>query len=101
MRAGLVIHPREHRWSSYHRQALERPDDLPDDDPWYGGLVHAAHDRQQVYRDWMEVFVKEEEWNQIHKATHQGRVVGYEAFQEQMGSNLGQRPKEETAVRSF
>ena len=44
----------------------------------------------------MEVFVKEEEWNQIRKATHQGRVVGCEAFQEQMGSKLGQRPKEET-----
>ena len=43
--AGLVIHPREYRWSSYHRRALGQPDDLPDDDPWYASLAPTAHDR--------------------------------------------------------
>lgn len=99
VRAGLVAHPRDYQWSSYHRRALGQADDLLDDDPWYASLAPTALDRQQVYREWMEASIKEDEWDHIRKATQQGRVVGSESFQEEIGSQLGRRVKGETRGR--
>lgn len=89
VRAGMVDHPRDYRWSSYHRRALGHADDLVDEDPWYSGLARTALERAQVYREWMEASIKDGEWDQIRKATQQGGVVGDEAFQEEIGHTVG------------
>lgn len=34
--AGMVRHPRDYRWSSYHGRAIGRPDPLLDEDPCGG-----------------------------------------------------------------
>ncbi|MGH7427895.1 MAG: REP-associated tyrosine transposase [Candidatus Methylomirabilaceae bacterium] len=99
VRAGLVGHPRDYRWSSYYRRALGQADDLLDDDPWYASLAPTASDRQRVYREWMEASIQEDEWDRIRTATQQGRVVGSESFQEKIGSQLGRRVKGETRGR--
>lgn len=99
VRAGMVLHPRDYRWSSYHRRALERPDNLLDDDPWYASLGNTATERAQVYSDWLETSVSGNEWDQIRKATQQGRVVGSDSFQEEIGSSVGRRLKGETRGR--
>ena len=73
MRPGLVKHPKDYRWSSYHRRALGVSDRLLDEDPWYGGLGATANQRQEKYRDWVEEQSTEGEWNHIRRATQ--RVV--------------------------
>ena len=63
VRAGMVRHPRDYRWSSYHRRAWGRPDGLLDEDPWYASLGNTAKERAQVYADWLESSVADKEWD--------------------------------------
>lgn len=56
-------------------------------------------ERAQVYHDWLEESVKEEEWDRIRRATQQGRVVGDDAFQEEIGQAVGRRLKGKTRGR--
>jgi len=99
VRAGMVAHPRDYRWSSYHRRALGQSDDLLEDDPWYAGLGKTEVQRSQVYHDWLETSCTEAEWDHIRKATQQGRVVGSDTFQNEMGSRVGRRLNGETRGR--
>lgn len=91
VRAGLVNHPREYRWSSYWYRALGIPDCLLDEDPWYKGLGMNAEGRQKAYRDWVESRIKEGEWEQIRQATQRGRLIGRETFQKEIEAMVGRR----------
>lgn len=91
LRAGVVRHPKEYRWSSYQHRALGKADGLVDEDPWYAGLGRSAEERQRMYREWVESGVSKGEWEQIRKATQRGRVIGKEEFQEEVGAVVGRR----------
>lgn len=49
VRAGMVCHPREYRWSSYHGRAMGRPDHLLDEDAWYVTLGDSPQARAAAY----------------------------------------------------
>ncbi|MGQ0696419.1 MAG: transposase, partial [Nitrospiraceae bacterium] len=70
-----------------------------DEDPWYVSLGNTAKERAQVYAAWLETAVSGKEWEQIRTATQQGRVVGSDSFQEEVGSTVGRRLKGETRGR--
>ncbi|GIX47454.1 MAG: transposase [Candidatus Tectimicrobiota bacterium] len=91
VRAGLVTHPAEYRWSSYRCRALGVPDAVVDEDPWYAGLGADAEARCRAYRAWMEESWQAEEWEQIRQATRQGRAIGSEQFQEALAQLRGRR----------
>jgi len=91
VRAGMVRDPDEYRWSSYSFRALGKPDRLLDEDPWYMGLGASGQERQRVYREWMRSRTDVEEWNEIRRATQQGRVIGKASFQQQIEAMLGRR----------
>lgn len=99
VRAGMVGHPREYRWSSYHGRALGRPDPLLDEDPWYVTLGDNPQARAGAYAKWLEGSIPDNEWDCIRTATQQGRVVGSEAFQEAIGGQVGRRLIGETRGR--
>lgn len=99
VRAGMVRHPRDYRWSSYHRRAMGQPDPLLDEDPWYVTLGGTLQARAAAYAKWLEDSVSDTEWEHIRKATQQGRVVGSESFQEEIGSKVGRRLIGETRGR--
>ena len=99
VRAGMVHHPRDYRWSSYHGRAMGRADNLLDEDPWYGTLGDSPQVRAAAYAHWLEASVSENEWDRIRTATQQGRVVGSDAFQEEIGAQAGRRVKGETRGR--
>jgi putative transposase len=99
VRAGMVRHPRDYRWSSYNRRALSRSDYLVDEDLWYVSLGHTTEDRARVYANWLEASISDEEWELIRRATQQGRVVGNDVFQEEISSRVGRRLKGETRGR--
>jgi hypothetical protein len=87
---------RETTGSSYHRRALGRPEGLLDDDPWYVSLGNTAKERTQVYATRLETSFSDKERDRIRKATQQGRVVGSDSFQDEIGSKVGRRLKGET-----
>src|SRR5713226_5355391 len=91
VRAGLVKHPKEYRWSSYPYRALGILDRLLDDDPWYTGLGTSREERQKKYRDWVESQIEEGEWEQIRQATQRGRLIGRKAFQKEIEAMTGRR----------
>jgi putative transposase len=99
VRAGMVRHPREYRWSSFHGRAMGRPDNLLDEDAWYITLGDNPQARAAVYAHWLEDSVSDNEWDRIRTATQQGRVVGSDAFQEEIGSQVGRRLAGETRGR--
>jgi len=99
VRADLVNHPREYRWSSYKCRALGIFDPLVDEDPWYGGLGTSAEGRQKAYREWIESKIKEGEWEQIRQATQRGRLIGKEAFQKEIEAQVGRRLTRESRGR--
>ena len=99
IRAGMVRDPGEDRWSSYLFRALGTPDRLLDEDPWYMSLGANVRERQRVYREWFCATINEGEWDQIRKATQQGRVIGKADFQKQIEAMLGRRVVSEVRGR--
>ena len=69
VRAGMVGHPHDYRWSSYHGRALGRPDPLLDEDPWCTTLGNSPEARAMIYVAWLEASVSGGEWYGIRTAT--------------------------------
>ena len=99
VRAGMVAHPKDYRWSSYQRRALGILDRLLDEDPWYEGLGTTANERQEKYRAWIDSQIDEGEWNEIRQATQRGRLIGRDTFQKQVEAMTGRRLLGETRGR--
>jgi len=91
VRAGVVAHPKEYRWSSYQRRALGVWDRLLEDDVWYAGLGTIESERQEKYRQWIDAQIQEKEWEEIRQATQRGRLIGRETFQKQVEAMTGRR----------
>lgn len=91
VRAGLVTHPKDYRWSSYQHRAMGRSDNLLDDDPWYTGLGTTAEERRARYGGWIESEINQGEWAEIRQSTQRGRLIGREAFQKQVEAMTGRR----------
>jgi putative transposase len=91
LRAGLVAHPKDYRWSSYQRRGLGVSDRLLDDDPWYTSLGTTEQERQEEYRQWIDSQINQSEWDQIRQATQRGRLIGKETFQKQVEEMIGRR----------
>jgi len=99
VRAGIVKHPRDYRWSSYPHRALGRADSLLDQDPWYAGLGGSATERQKAYEAWIAAEIMEGEWDNVRAATQRGRVIAREEFQKQVEAKVGRRLVGETRGR--
>lgn len=99
VRAGLVTHPKDYRWSSYQHRALGMSDRLLDEDPWYSGLGAAKGERQEKYQEWMDSQISQGEWEEIRQATQRGRLIGHETFQKQVEAMTRRRLIGETRGR--
>lgn len=91
VRAGIVKHPQDYPWTSYHHRALGRADALLDEDPCYTGLGSSPMERQKAYEAWVAAHIRDGEWDQIRTATQRGRVIAREDFQRQMEVKVGRR----------
>jgi len=91
VRARMVSHPGDYRWSSYRFRALGEADGVLDEDPWYAGLGSSVQQRQRVYREWVAASIRDREWDQIREATQKGRIIGRERFQTEVEVMLGRR----------
>lgn len=91
VRAGMVAHPEDYRWSSYRAHASGTQDALVRDHPLYRGLGATAEARQETYRRLFDAALDPAFIGAVRAATNGGWALGDERFREQIARTLGRR----------
>ena len=91
VRAGMVTHPAEYRWSSYRANAQGEPDALVQPHPIYAALGLDAQSRQAAYRELFRYELDPGQADEIRQATNGNYALGNSSFAEQVTAALGRR----------
>jgi len=91
VRAGMVRHPADYRWSSYRANAEGFPDALISPHAVIQALGETVEARRAGYRGLFEDALSEPQLELIRSTTNSGFVLGNEHFQQRMASALGKR----------
>jgi putative transposase len=91
VRAAMVPHPAQYRWSSYRHNAHGEADPLITSHALYGALGSTDVDRQQAYRALFATHLASPTLEAIRVATNDGAVLGPERFHEQIAAALQRR----------
>lgn len=91
VRANMVIHPREYRWSSYHTNGDGVHDPILTPHSTYLRLGQTESERQAAYRSLFEAHIEPEKLNSIRQATNGNYVLGDNRFQEEIAQMLKRR----------
>ena len=89
VRARMVRHPREYKWSSYHARAHGTADALVSDHDLYRRLGPDAQSRRQEYRGLFRAVLAEEFLDAVRAATNGGWALGDARFKRQIAKALG------------
>lgn len=93
VRANMVNHPGEYRWSSYHANALGRYDRLIIPHQRYLDLDSNKKMRQAAYRDMLRTQIDEKTLDEIRHATQKGWVLGSDLFRDNVEYLLQRRTR--------
>ncbi|MEZ5581564.1 MAG: transposase [Candidatus Competibacteraceae bacterium] len=91
VRAGIVEHLGEYRWSSYGHNAQGGKNAFIQPHPLYTGLGRNKRLRQEAYRELFRYQLDPGLVDQIRTATNGGFVLGTERFQKEIAATLGRR----------
>lgn len=91
VRAGMVEHPAEYRWSSYRANAQEEADTLVTPHALYQALGATAAERAAAYRALFQDVLPAELVEQIRAATNGNFALGHPRFQAEIAAALGRR----------
>jgi putative transposase len=91
VRARMVRHPREYRWSSYRAHAQGVTDPLLSGHELYDRLGRTPADRQQEYRALFRAALDENFVDGLRAATNGGWALGDTRFKRQIAKALGRR----------
>ena len=91
VRAGMVVHPADHRWSSYTVNADGRPTTLITPHAEYLALGRDEAIRRQHYADLFKTGVDDVEVKNIRAAVNGGYAFGGERFKAEIAAALGRR----------
>ena len=91
VRAGLVAHPRDYRWSSYRVNAEGAPSKLVTPHDEYLALAATADARAVAYTRLFDAPLGEDCLSEIRHATNGGHVLGRHAFKAAVAAVLGRR----------
>ena len=91
VRADMVRHPREYRWSSYRANAEGRSNKLIQPHDMYKRLGRSVGSRREAYRGLFKAHMDDGMMDNIRAATNGNYVLGTARFQEQIGQMLGRR----------
>jgi putative transposase len=91
VRAGMVNHPAEYRWSSYRSNAQGESSNLLSSHGVYDGLSGDPEQRRRHYRDLFRYELEPGMVDDIRKAANGGYVLGRDDFKEQIKRALKQR----------
>jgi putative transposase len=91
IRADIVKHPGEFRWSSYRRNVQGEESDLITPHLLYHGLGKTEEEKQSAYRELFRYKLEPGEIDQIRKATNGNFALGAKRFQDEISIMLGRR----------
>ena len=91
VRAGMVVHPAEYRWSSYRANAQGEESPLIVPHSLYLALGANPEGRQAAYRELFRYHLEPGLVDAIRRATNGNFALGNERFGEQIASALGRR----------
>lgn len=93
VRAGLVEHPSQYRWSSYCANALGQPDPLVTVHELYRGLGTDSESRQLSYRELFLEQIDDFTLCDIRSATNKGWALGNDRFRGDISRLLNRRAR--------
>ncbi len=91
VRAGMVEHPAEYRWSSYRFNAQHGLGQLITPHPNYLALSADAEKRRECYRELFRFSLDPGLVDQLRTATNKGLAFGNDRFREQIEAATGRR----------
>jgi putative transposase len=91
VRAAIVRHPRQYRWSSYRINAEGKASDLIVPHDQYRALGRSGQARREAYRALFQAALDETVVNDIRLATNGGFVLGRARFAQEIARMLGRR----------
>ncbi|MEN6585775.1 MAG: transposase [Sulfuricella sp.] len=91
VRADMVAHPAEYRWSSYRANAQGEADALLKPHPLYAALGMDSAGRQAAYRELFRYELEPGLADEIRRATNGNYALGNEHFAAQVAAALGRR----------
>jgi len=91
VRAGMVCHPRQYRWSSYRANAEGLMSDLIMPHDLYRAMDRSDQACQDAYRALFEGHLDGATVSEIRQATNGGFVLGGKEFQDDIARRLGRR----------
>ncbi len=90
VRACMVSHPSEYRWSSY-REKMGGGPGIIDRDPSFLALGAEESHRKQAYEKWVLSSIPEGEWERIRESVQRGHLTGAQKLEEEVAERLGIR----------
>lgn len=99
VRAGMVAHPGEYRWSSYGANAQGEASVLLTPHPVYAALGVDMESRLEAYRELFRYELEPGLIDQIRRATNGNFALGNERFAQELAAMLGRRVLPGTAGR--
>ena len=91
VRAGMVRHPRDYRWSSFHANGDGKHDAMVVPHEQYLGLARNEQARREAYRALFKAHLDPEVIERIRSATNGNVVLGSKRFEEQIAKILKRR----------
>lgn len=91
VRANMVDHPAEYRWSSYRGNAQGEPDERLTPHALYQGLGQDGASRAAAYRDLFRYQLESGLVDEIRRATNGNYALGGATFAAQVAAALGRR----------
>ncbi len=91
VRAGIVRHPGEFRWSDYRHNGQGEASELITPHLLYGELGRTKEEKLSAYRELFRYQLEEDDIDQIRKATNENFALGGKRFQNGISIMLGRR----------
>lgn len=95
VRAKMVTHPADYRWSSYHANAMGVESKLRRPHPLYLNLGVNAGSREANYRGLFDVHIDSRVVDDIRGSVQKGLVLGDDYFKDAIAELTGRRVREE------
>ena len=91
VRADMVAHPRDYRWSSWRAHAAGAADPLVSDHPLYRALGRNAAERQKEYRALFRPVLDPDFVDALRAATNGGWALGGDGFKRKIAKAMRRR----------